>query len=78
VLLAVDTTSSNVPSPAPAASTENVIGTPNCAGDACPNPLIATRETSKTLQLNGDPAMCCSPLDTLEITQNVKQQSLIA
>lgn len=72
VLLAVDTTSSNVPSPAPAASTENVIGMPNCAGDACPSPLIVTRETSKTLQLNGDPAMCCSPLDTLKVSQNIK------
>ena len=65
MLLAVDTTSSKVPSPAPAASTENVIGTPNEVGDDCSSPLIATRETSKTLQLNGDPAMCCSPLDTL-------------
>ena len=77
VLLAVDTTSSNVPSPAPAASTENVIGMPNCAGDACPNPLIVTRETSKTLQLNGDPAMCCSPLDTLEVCKNYKLMPLL-
>lgn len=65
VLLAVDTTSSNVPSPAPAASTENVIGTPKDAGEICSKPLIATRETSKTLQLKGEPAMCCSPLETL-------------
>uniref|UniRef100_A0A2M4D7P6 Putative secreted protein n=1 Tax=Anopheles darlingi TaxID=43151 RepID=A0A2M4D7P6_ANODA len=59
VLVAVETTSSSVPSPAPAASTLNVSGTPNEAivvrGS---NPAIDTRETSNTLQENGDPLMC--------------------
>ena len=65
MLLAVDTTSSSVPSPAPAASTLKVIGTPNGAGETCSSPLMVTRVTSKTLQLNGEPEMCCSPLETL-------------
>lgn len=73
VLLAVDTTNSNVPSPAPAASTLNVIGTPIGAGEICSKPLMVTRDTSNTLQLNGEPEMCCSPLETLKKRKHVKE-----
>lgn len=61
VLVAVETTNSNVPSPAPIASQLKVTGTPNDVGPlCCSNPVIVTRDTSKTLHENGEPPICCS------------------